>query len=94
VKPRLTNSLLLLLALSIGLSAAHAQDANPPQQPGDGSSQGPGRGQRGGRGGWGTGAGMMGRGVMGTVTEVAPDHYTVKTESGSNWRGKWALRWR
>jgi hypothetical protein len=82
VKPRLTNSLLLLLALSIGLSAAHAQDANPPQQPGDGSSQGPGRGQRGGRGGWGTGAGMMGRGVMGTVTEVAPDHYTVKTESG------------
>jgi hypothetical protein len=26
--------------------------------------------------------GMMGRGVMGTVTEVAPDHFTVKTEAG------------
>jgi Domain of unknown function (DUF5666) len=80
VKPRLTNSLLLLLALSTGLSAALSQDANPPQQPGDGSAQGSGRGQRGGRGGWGPG--MMGRGVIGTVTEVAPDHYTVKTESG------------
>jgi hypothetical protein len=28
------------------------------------------------------GPGMMGRGVMGTVTEVAADHYTVKTDSG------------
>ncbi len=81
MKPRLVNSLILLLAFSTGLTAAHAQDANPPQQPGDGSAQGPGRGQRGGgRGGWGSG--MMGRGVLGTVTEVAPDHYTVKTESG------------
>jgi Domain of unknown function (DUF5666) len=79
VKPRLVNSLIFLLALSAGVSAAHAQDANPPQQPGDGPAQGPGRGQRGGRGAWG---GMMGRGVIGTVTEVAPDHYTVKTESG------------
>ncbi len=30
---------------------------------------------------WG-GGGMMGRGVMGTVTEIAPDHFTVKTDSG------------
>lgn len=25
---------------------------------------------------------MMGRGVMGTVTQIAPDHFTIKTESG------------
>ena len=40
-----------------------------------------GQGQRGGRGGWG-GGGMMGRGTIGTVTEVAADHYTIKTETG------------
>src|SRR3974390_2124838 len=80
VKHRFLNSCILLLTLSSGLSAALAQDSNPPQQPGDGAVQGPGRGQRGGREGWGTG--MMGRGVIGTVTEVAPDHYTIKTESG------------
>jgi preprotein translocase subunit YajC len=28
------------------------------------------------------GGGMMGRGLMGTVTEVAADHYTIKTEMG------------
>jgi preprotein translocase subunit YajC len=49
------------------------QESNPPVQ-------GRGSGQRGGRGMWG--GGMMGRGLMGTVTEVAPDHFTVKTESG------------
>ena len=26
--------------------------------------------------------GMAGRGVMGTVTEIAPDHFLIKTESG------------
>jgi Domain of unknown function (DUF5666) len=40
-----------------------------------------GQGQRGGRGGYGGGM-MMGRGLMGTVTEVAADHYTIKTEAG------------
>jgi Domain of unknown function (DUF5666) len=30
----------------------------------------------------GGGAGMMGRGLMGTVTEVAADHYTIKTDAG------------
>jgi hypothetical protein len=28
---------------------------------------------------------MMGRGVMGTVTEVAADHYTIKTGSGESY---------
>jgi hypothetical protein len=30
----------------------------------------------------GGGMGMMGRGLMGTVTEVAADHYTIKTDAG------------
>ena len=41
---------------------------------------GGGYGQRGGRGGFG--GGMMGRGLMGTVTAVAADHYTIKTDAG------------
>ncbi|MBS1802698.1 MAG: hypothetical protein JST28_04995 [Acidobacteria bacterium] len=52
---------------------ARAQD---PQTPSPLSGQ-----QHNGRGMGGFG-GMMGRGVMGTVTEVAPDHFTVKTEAG------------
>jgi hypothetical protein len=66
--------LILLGALSLD---AFAQDANPPQDP---SQSAPQRGQRGGRGGFG--GGMMGRGVMGTVTEVASDHFTIKTDTG------------
>lgn len=80
MKPRLFYSCVLLFALSASAAVAPAQDANPPQQPSDSSTQQPGRGQRGGRGAWGNG--MMGRGIMGTVTEVAADHYTIKTESG------------
>ncbi len=66
--------LILLGALSLG---AFAQDASPVQDPGTSTVH---RGQRGGRGAWG--GGMMGRGVLGTVIEVASDHFTVKTESG------------
>jgi hypothetical protein len=51
-----------------------SQSADAPHQPG--------RGQYTGRGGWGTGGGMFGRGVAGTVTEIAPDHFKVKTETG------------
>ena len=47
--------------------------APSPQAPSD-------RAQRGNRGTWG--GGMMGRGVMGTVTEITPDHFTIKSESG------------
>jgi hypothetical protein len=61
----------LLSAIVFGLAltlAASAQDANP----------------RGGRGGWGGGGGfgMGGGGITGTVTEVAADHYTIKTDAG------------
>jgi Domain of unknown function (DUF5666) len=82
----------LLSAITFGLAvsaAAYAQDApagSPAvqtQNQGTGGSGG-GQGQRGGRGAWGGGMGM-GRGVMGTVTEVAGDHYTIKTEAGETY---------
>ena len=64
-------------------AAASAQDATPPASP-----QTPGQttgGQRsGGRGGFGGGMGM-GRGLTGTVTEVAADHYTIKTDAGETY---------
>lgn len=40
-------------------------------------------GQYGQRGGMRMG-GMMGRGMMGTVTEVAADHFTIKNEAGES----------
>jgi len=64
-------------ALFDGATTLFAQDhttENPPAKSGQ-------RGQWGG-GGMGGGGGMMGRGVMGTVMEIAPDHFMVKTESG------------
>ncbi len=67
--------LLLLSALNSGILA---QDTKAPQNP-EQAPQGRASGQRGNRGGWGGGAG---RGVLGTVTEIAPDHFTVKTENG------------
>jgi hypothetical protein len=74
-----------LSVLAIGLTLAMtvtAQDANPAPPQGSGQDGGSRMGQRGGRG-WG-GGGMMGGfgGVMGTVTEVGTDHYTIKNEAG------------
>lgn len=74
---------LAVCLISIGLtSMVLAQDAPPPGQgPGQGSGQGPGGGR-----GFGRGMGMgAGSGVMGTVTEVAADHITVKNEAGETW---------
>ncbi len=70
------------LVLSLTLIApytAHSQDAGSSTLP-----QGPGSldGQRGGRGGGGFGMMGAGRGTLGTVTALAPDHYTIKTETG------------
>jgi len=59
--------------------SARAPSQNPNQNSGQGN--GGGYGQRGGRGGGG-GMGMMGRGLMGTVTEVGADHLTIKTDMG------------
>lgn len=58
------------MVLGVALSAAGAQDGPT------------GQGPHGGRGGMG---GMMGRGTGGTVTAVAADHYTVKTENGETY---------
>jgi hypothetical protein len=69
---------LVILAVGGMRWAARAQDAGASQQPSQ-APQGRGAGQRGA---WGGAGGMMGRGVMGTVTAIATDHFTVKTESG------------
>lgn len=81
--------LLACLLCSAALGVAVAQDV--PGSQGSGA-QGPGQqgsGQQGsGQGGWQRsgrgGGGMMGmgRGTVGTVTEAAADHYTIKTELG------------
>src|ERR1700733_15436129 len=69
-----------------GQNAGQSASPNAGQNGDAGSG---GHGQRGGRGGYGGGmgggAGMMGRGLMGTVTEVAADHYTIKTEAGGDY---------
>jgi preprotein translocase subunit YajC len=59
-----------------GSAPSSSQNSN--QKPGQGNRGG--YGQRGGRGGMG--GGMMGRGLIGTVTEVGADRYTIKTEMG------------
>jgi hypothetical protein len=74
------SALLFSLALGVAQLPTFAQDAPPAQPPAPGGGQG--QSQHGGRGGWGGGGGMMGRGLMGTVTEVAADHYSIKTDTG------------
>lgn len=84
MKLRLLPAFFAVLAFA---TVAVAQDPGSASTSGQNSNQNSGQGnggygQRGGRGGYGGGMGMMGRGLMGTVTEVAADHYTVKTEMG------------
>ena len=77
---RILSTILISLALT---AAASAQDTTTPPAQTQGGGQG---GQRGGGGrGWGGGGMGMGRGLMGTVTEVAADHYTIKTETGETY---------
>ncbi|MGA2535734.1 MAG: DUF5666 domain-containing protein [Terracidiphilus sp.] len=82
-----TLALVFSSALAVA-AAASAQDANstppPPAAQAPGGGQGAGGQRGGGRGGWGGGMGM-GRGLTGTVTEVAADHYTMKTETGESY---------
>jgi len=74
---RALTALLVTLMLTC---AGTAQD--PGAAPGS-SGGNPQRGGRGFGGGMGMGMGLPGgRGVMGTVTEIAADHFTVKTEDG------------
>ena len=75
-----------------GSAAPAGQNSNTQSQSGAGQNgsqdngQGGGYGRRGGRGG-GFGMGMGGgwRGVTGTVTEAASDHFTVKSFSGDTY---------
>jgi Domain of unknown function (DUF5666) len=81
---RIVFGIVFGLALGVAASAQDTTTAPPPGPPtqGQGGWQGSGGQRGGGRGGWGGG---MGRGIMGTVTEVAADHYTVKTEAGDTY---------
>jgi hypothetical protein len=80
MKLRLLPAMFAVLALT---ATAVAQDPGsaPPSGQNSNQNSGPGNGggygQRGGRGGMGGG-----NRLMGTVTEVAADHYTIKTETG------------
>jgi len=67
---------LAAMLFSAAVVVASAQEMPAPQ----GQSEGGWQGQRGGRG-MGAGFGMP-RGTIGTVTEAAADHLTVKTELG------------
>jgi hypothetical protein len=81
VKLRCLGLPILVLVMGAATSAlTYPQDPGTPQQTNP-PAQGRAPGQRDGRGIWG-GGGMMGRGVMGTVIEIAPDHFTLKTEFG------------
>lgn len=71
---RMRGLFMYVLGLAVGAAVA-AQQGPPLDGPG-------GMGPRGGRG---MGMGMMGHGVVGTVTEVAADHYTLRNDSGETW---------
>jgi hypothetical protein len=70
--------LLSTIAFALALTAS-AQNAPTISPAGQVSGAGGGQGPRGGRGGFGMG---QGRGILGTVTEVTAEHYTVKTDAG------------
>ena len=71
----------MALALT-GSTTASAQQGAPGQGSGSGSGQNSGQGWRGrGIGGFPGG----GRGVLGAVTEVTADHYTIKTDAGETY---------
>ena len=71
--------ILVLVVFALSALMVAAQDApTPPQGP-------PANGGSGMGGGRGWGGFMGGRGVAGTVTEVTPDHYTIKNENGDTY---------
>jgi preprotein translocase subunit YajC len=81
MKLRFLPAMLAVLALT-AVAVAQEPGSAPPASQNSGQGNGGGNGQRGGRGMVGMSGGMMGRGLMGTVTEVAVDHFTIKTEMG------------
>jgi hypothetical protein len=74
---------MVILGTAVALAGATAITAQPASS---GSSQGGGQGQGQGQRGRGVGGFLGGgRGVLGSVTEVAADHYTIKTDSGETY---------
>jgi len=72
------SAILASLAASLAIFGAAVGRAQQPAAT-QGQTQGQGRGQgMRGMGNFPVGA----RGILGTVTEVAPDHYTIKTDTG------------
>ena len=76
--------LLAIVVLTCTYSAV-AQDAGSaaPANQTQGTGSGVAYGRRGGRGEMGMG--MMGRAQIGTVTEAAADHFTIKTDAGETY---------
>jgi len=85
MKPRIRFALLIGLALTLATSAFAQTAPDGPPPPGANPGAGGWQGQRGGRGGGMMGGMAGGRGLMGTVTGVTADHYTVKTELGETY---------
>jgi hypothetical protein len=76
---------LAAILFAFALVPAIAQDGNAPTSNAPAVQQGPGggwQGRRGNGGGFGPGGMGMGRGTVGTVTEAASDHFTIKNEMG------------
>lgn len=76
----------IVFSLALGAACVQGVNAAPPASQDNGNGAGAGAyGQREGRGGFGGGMGMgiaSGGGIIGTVTEVAANHYNVKSENG------------
>ncbi len=70
--------LALLPAMVVNAQDSPTSPQGPPPEAGSRMATGQGRGR-----GWG--AYMGGRGVVGVVTEVAPDHYAVKNDNGETY---------
>jgi len=79
MKCRLASAFVFATALT---GAAVAQDSGSAPVANPSAGQSSGHEPNGGYGRRGGGFGMGGRGTMGTVSEVAADHYTIKTDSG------------
>jgi len=86
MKLRLLSAFVIVGSFALAAAAAQdsgsqpsGQNSSSPAASGQNGGQGPGGyGRRGGGGGFG----MAGRGLTGTVTEVASDHYMIKTDAG------------
>jgi hypothetical protein len=85
MKIRLVFSIILGFSLAAAVSSQSANpDLTSSQTSAQAQAQSHGGGDRQGQhGGWGERAGFgAGNGIIGTVTEVASDHYTIKTDTG------------